>query len=112
MSTTKKLRATTRKRRCPLAPCSAKHVVKAYAIVNDETGRIMLTDLGLAESWNGHQIMETPCIYMTRAAAEHYRRDNERIVRVAIQEIRPNIASETRGPRLPNAESGQPPRCL
>ena len=90
MSTTKKLRATTRKRRCPLAPCSAKHVVKAYAIVNDETGRVMLTDLGSTESWNGNEIMETPCIYMTRSAAEHYRRDNERIVRVAIQEIGPN----------------------
>ena len=90
MSTTKKLRATTRKRRCPLAPCSAKHVVKAYAIVNDETGRVMLTDLGSTESWNGNEIMETPCIYMTRSAAEHHRRDNERIVRVAIQEIGPN----------------------
>jgi len=33
---------------------------------------------------------------MTRAAAEHYRRDNERIVRVAIQEIRPNVADEGR----------------
>ena len=93
MSTTKKLRATTRKRRCPLAPCSAKHVVKAYAIVSDETGRVMLTDLGSTESWNGNVIMETPCIYMTRAAAEHYRRDNERIVRVAIQEIGPNKPS-------------------
>jgi phenylpyruvate tautomerase PptA (4-oxalocrotonate tautomerase family) len=33
---------------------------------------------------------------MTRAAAEHYRRDNERIVRVAIQEIRPNNRHEPR----------------
>ena len=33
---------------------------------------------------------------MTRAAAEHYRRDNERIVRVAIQEIRLNAADEAR----------------
>ena len=101
MSTTKKLNRTTRKRRCPLAPCSAKHVVKAYAIVNDETGRVMLTDLGPAESWSGNEIMETPCIYMTRAAAEHYRRDNERIVRVAIQEIRPNPAGEPRPPANP-----------
>ena len=32
----------------------------------------------------------------TRAAAEHYRRDNERIVRVAIQEIRPNDTDQQR----------------
>ena len=102
MSTTKKLRATTRKRRCPLAPCSAKHVVKAYAIVNDKTGRIMLTDLGSTESWNGEETMETPCIYMTHAAAEHYRRDNERIVRVAIQEIGPNTRGEPTAPRTPS----------
>jgi len=36
---------------------------------------------------------------MTRAAAEHYRRDNERIVRVAIQEIRPNNETTQRGTR-------------
>ena len=87
---------TTTTSRCALAACSAKHVVKAYAIVNDETGRVMLTDLGSTESWNGNEIMETPCIYMTRSAAEHYRRDNERIVRVAIQEIGPNTSGETR----------------
>jgi len=35
-----------------------------YVIVSDETGRVMLTDLGSTESWNGNEIMETPCIYI------------------------------------------------
>ena len=35
-----------------------------YAIVSDETGRVMLTDLGSTESWNGNEIMEIPCIYI------------------------------------------------
>lgn len=90
MSTTKKRNGTTRKRRSSLAACAAKPVVKAWAIVNNATGRIMLTNLGSTETWNGNEIHETPCIYMTRAAADHYRRDNERLVRVAIQEIGPN----------------------
>ena len=35
-----------------------------YAIVSDETGRVMLTDLGSTEPWNGNEIMEIPCIYI------------------------------------------------
>ena len=34
------------------------------AIVSDETGRVMLTDLGSTEPWNGNEIMEIPCIYI------------------------------------------------
>lgn len=32
--------------------------------------------------------MEAPAIYMTRAAAKHHQNDDERIVRVRIEEIR------------------------
>ena len=55
---------------------------KAWAIVNDETGRVMLVDVGA----NPMPRMEAPAIYMTLAAAKHHKRDDERIVRCTIQE--------------------------
>lgn len=86
-----KRKTATRKRPTHWHP---PHVIKAWAVVNIETGRIALTDLG-GESWNGTEVRETPCIYMTRRAAMHFCRRDERIVRVAIQEIRPNNPAQT-----------------
>jgi len=62
----------------------SKHTVRAWAIVNDETGRVMLIDVSIGGMTPR---MEAVAIYATKAAAKHNKRDDERIVRVAITEI-------------------------
>ena len=62
------------------------YTVNAWAIVNDETGRVMLIEVGTHDFAGIHR-MEAPAIYMTKRAAFHHKRDDERIVRVAITEI-------------------------
>lgn len=58
-----------------------RHSFKAWAIVNDETGRVMLTDIS-----HGGPRMEKPEIWMTKIGAEHHKRDDERLVRVIVME--------------------------
>lgn len=58
--------------------------VKAWAIVNNETGRLMLIDVCFDPA---SARMESPAIYMTRLAAKHHKNDHERIVRVIITEL-------------------------
>lgn len=58
-------------------------VVKAWAIVDDETGRLMLRTV---ETLPG-QRTEMPCIWLKRSEADYYKSTGERIVRVAITEI-------------------------
>lgn len=72
-----------------VAPGSASggYVVKAWAVVNDDTGRVMLIGVGDCDIGGNPCIMESPAIYMTKAAAKHHSCDDERIVRVAITEI-------------------------
>lgn len=59
--------------------------VNAWAIVNDETGRLMLIDVSIGGMTPAR--MEACAIYATKAAAKHNKRDDERIVRVQINEI-------------------------
>lgn len=58
---------------------------KAWAIVNDETGRIMLIEVGDRDIWGRGCLMKSPAIYMTKKAALHHKRDDERLVRVTIE---------------------------
>jgi len=55
----------------------SKHTVKGWAIVNAETGRLMLT------GWSGDEQAQ---IYTTKRAANRYRERGERVVRVTITE--------------------------
>ena len=64
-----------------------RHEVKAWAVVNDETGRIMLIEVGDRDVFSLGGTMEAPAIYMTKRAALHHKADDERIVRVGITEI-------------------------
>lgn len=71
----------------PSGSASGAHVVKAWAIVNDDTGRLMLIGVGDCDIGGNPCIMESPALYMTKKAAKHHSCDGERIVRVAITEI-------------------------
>ncbi len=50
-------------------------VVNAWAIVNDETGRLIIRSTGEA------------AIYMTRSKAKSESMDDERIIRISITEV-------------------------
>jgi hypothetical protein len=70
-----------------IGSASGAHVVKAWAVVNDDTGRLMLIGVGDCDMLGRDCNMESPAIYMTKAAAKHHSCGGERIVRVAITEI-------------------------
>lgn len=57
--------------------------VKAWAIVNKETGRLMLREVSTFPG----QRTEMLCMWLKRSEAEYYKSGDERIVRVAITEI-------------------------
>lgn len=66
---------------------SVCRAVVAAVVVNDDTGRLMLIDVGDCDILGRDCNMEAPAIYMTKRAAQHHMRDDERLVRVAITEI-------------------------
>jgi hypothetical protein len=71
----------TKKRKPP-------RVVKAWAVVNDDTGRLMLNDIVKIRDSTATMAMNSAAIFLTKAAAEDFcAAHNERVVRVAITEI-------------------------
>ncbi len=79
-------RGISREQAADLIARKLRPVVFAWAVVNDETGRLMLCDIGLP-GVQGLCRMQAPAIYMTRAAAKHHCADNERVVKISIREV-------------------------
>jgi hypothetical protein len=59
--------------------------IKAWAIVNNDTGRLVLIDVSIGGMMPAR--MYAAAIYTTRAAAMHNKTDHERVMLVAIEEI-------------------------
>ncbi len=58
-----------------------QHSFKAWAIVNDETGRVMITNHSF-----GKPRMEAPEIWMTKRAAKCHSNSDERVIQVVVTE--------------------------
>jgi hypothetical protein len=62
-----------------------RRTIKAWAIVNNDTGRLMLIDVSIGGMMPAR--MYAAAIYMTRAAAMYNKSHDERVVRITIEEV-------------------------